>query len=206
MENKIISVDGVGRISAGRGSLRNGLIPLLRMISFVKENKWARENGLIERYKALPTVSDFAMQNHLKVAANMVRALIEKEAQAAGVDFTQFEIKKQRNSANFQIVFNRNYFNDLRVGYNLLQNLYQAINGVALLSCDPWDLRNYQVCRFNILGSQLGMCRVQPETNATLSALATDLRTVFAVFARIYPAPVVAPEVVVDPIPLVEAA
>lgn len=204
MENKIISADGMGRISAGHGSLRNGLIPLLRMISFVKENKWARENGLIERYKALPTVSDFAMQNHLKVAANMVRALIEKEAQAAGVDFTQFEIKKQRNSANFQIVFNRNYLN--RIEYNSLRTLRQTIDGVALLSYDPWCMREYQTCGFNILGSQLGMCRVQPETDATLNALAIDLRTVFAVFARIYPAPVVAPEVVIDPIPLVEAA
>ena len=204
MENKVISEGGVNRISVGRGSLRNGVIPLLRMISFVKENKWARENGLIERYKALPTVSDFATQNHLKVAANMVRALIEKEARAAGVDFTQFEIKKQRNSANFQIVFNRNYLN--RIEYNSLRNLRQVIDGVALLSYDPWYMREYQTCGFNILGSHLGMCRIQPETDATLSSLAADLRTVFSVFAQIYPAPVVAPEVVVDPIPLVEVA
>lgn len=204
METRVISEDGIIRISATRNDLRRQVIALLRMVSFVKENKWARENGLIERYKALPSLSDFALQNHSKVSANIIRALIEKEARTAGVDFTKFEIKKQRNSTNFQIVFNTNYFD--RINHTSLHNLRQVIDTRALLSYDTWSMREYQTCIFNILGSRLGMNRIQPEIDATLNSLAGDLAAVFSVFAQIYPAPVEAPEVATNPIPLVETA
>ena len=190
MTNPTLVTDAaLQKIVLPENTLLRRVITLMRLVSFVKENKWARENGIIERYKALPSLEEFSRQDHQKVVANIIRALIESEMRTAGVDPTKFEIKKERNSSNFRLRFNTDYHN--RLGYMDIRNICAALDRSNFFSYYGWNMREYQTCTFEILGINLGMSRTQVGVNGTLEQLRTALRELFPVFAAFYPLPVV---------------